>query len=437
MKIEYKGISGTVYVIDEEKIARGGEGSIHNIQNNVTQVAKIFKTEYRNREREEKLILMVQTKMSEDLLEQITWPQDVIYDSMGFAGYIMPKLKSTDVITAVYNNENGVTYDCKKRLLTAMNLCVAVQNIHEMGQVCGDLNPQNICINLDENDRKNVFHITMVDADSYHISADGKTYRCEVGLAEYIAPEIQKKLSEGYTLKNAKLPTYTKESDLFALAVHIFTLLMNGCHPFACAKDNTIQQINDSFDKNSVVTPQPIDNIKDGFFPFYHKKEGITYPVYAPSFEALPEKICNLFVRTFTDGYDNPQKRAGTQEWIDTLQECAGVNCSNIIKCVKGHEYFNHNKYCPFCGIEERMRGILILPQNDNLEPLTSYKAGSQTSQQKEQHDSNGIIALVLIFIILFAAVCIKACNGTISQSAITDMTVGELHDEADMLIYK
>lgn len=412
MEIEYKGISGNVYVIDEKKIAGGGEGSIHSIKNNAAQVAKIFKPERRNREREKKLTLMVQTEMSRDLLEQTTWPQDVIYDSTGFAGYIMPKLKSTDSITAVYSNENGLGYDYKKRLLTAMNLCIAVQNVHEMGQVCGDLNPQNICINLDENDRENVFHITMVDADSYHFSANGETYRCEVGLAEYIAPEIQKKLSNGNDLKTAPLPTYTKESDLFALAVHIFTLLMNGSHPFACAKDmnraedSTILQMNNSFKENSVVAPQPIDNIKDGFFPFYDKREGIRYPIYAPSFESLPEEIRDLFIRTFVEGYNNPKKRVGTQEWIDVLMECGGINCSNLIKCKRNHEYFKHNTSCPFCEIEKRIDEIL-LPLPQHAPPQRSDYTLPQYSDDKSNYVISFIVVVLFIMLIILC-LCVK-----------------------------
>lgn len=362
MWVQYQGLSGAVYFVEEEKIAGGGEGSIHKIQSNYKQVAKIFKVNNRNPEREEKLRLMVSYKLTDEQYQTLTWPQDVIYDKNGFVGYIMPKLNALDSITSIYNNGDN-QYDLRYRIIAAINLCIAIQTVHDMGQVCGDLNPQNICVNLDSSDGSGGFHITLVDTDSYHISANGKTYRCEVGLADYIAPELQKKFGNGRTLRSIPLPTYTKETDLFALAVHIFTLLMNGCHPFACAQDingsyqHTMEQINKSFEKPSVVTPQPIDNIKNGFFPFYHKKDNITYPLYSPAFESLPYEIYTLFVRTFAEGYNDPKKRAGTQEWIDALIRCMGTGASNIVVCTKNkaHCFFRHNTYCPLCAMEERM----------------------------------------------------------------------------------
>lgn len=46
-------------------------------------------------------------------------------------------------------------------------------------------------------------------------------------------------MQEGINLQNAALPTYTENTDNFALAIHIFALLMNGCHPFACAVNDS------------------------------------------------------------------------------------------------------------------------------------------------------------------------------------------------------
>ena len=361
MPIKYQGISGQVYLVGD-KLAGGGEGSIHTIENVDSQVAKIFRPERRSEEREKKLRCMVQTKLSAEQLENVTWPQDVIYNQDKFVGYIMPKLKNATSLTSIYSDGRNDKYDLRYRVLTAINLCYAVQTVHDMGQVCGDLNPQNICINLDMNDKQHAFHITLVDTDSYHFTSSEKTYRCEVGLADYIAPEVQKRMMSGSTLKTAPLPTYTKETDLFALAVHIFTLLMNGCHPFACAKyangmmENTMSQMNESFLKDSVAAPQPIENIKNGFFPFYDKREGITYPIYAPPFDSLPVKLQHLFVRTFVEGYTDPSKRVDTQEWIEGLISLGSelIQCNN-----KSHYFFSHNKECPFCNINQRIVEIM------------------------------------------------------------------------------
>ena len=368
MDMQYRGLRGEIYNVDTQKLAGGGEGSIHNVIGNDLLVAKIFRLDKRNHEREEKLCYMVQNPMTKEQLSYITWPLDVLYDMNGFAGYIMQKVNNMQSLTALYSEEK---YDLRYRLLAAYNVCVAIDAIHEAGQICGDLNPQNILINLDSSDEINAFHVTLVDVDSYHVVTPTKTYRCEVGLPDYLAPEIQNKMVNGVTLRNASLPTYTQETDLFALAVHIFCLLMNGCHPFACAKRvngnlyDTMGQMRENSNRNSVVAPQPIDNIKVGYFPFFHHKDNITVPVYAPLFDDLPEDIRLLLIKTFVEGYKKPEQRATTDEWIQVLKSYVLQTRSDysLLSCGKGHYYFKVGRDCPFCNIDQKIR-IMLSSQN-------------------------------------------------------------------------
>lgn len=387
----YQGISGTIYEIGE-RLAGGGEGSIYAIEKNDLQVAKIFKPERRNAQREEKLRLMVLKKLEEKQLQQITWPQDVIYDRNGFAGYVMPKLKKASSLTELYSADK---YDLRFRLLAAINLCAAVDTVHEMGQVCGDLNPQNICINLDKED-KDGFKVTLVDTDSYHFTANEKTYRCEVGLGEFIAPELQNKMA-GLDLKSVSLPSYTRQTDLFALAVHIFYLLMNGCHPFACAgdsspKDSNIVQMTAEAKENSVVTPQPIENIKSGFFPFYGKREGIVIPIYAPEFESLPYRIQKMFIRSFVDGYREPSKRVSASEWKEALSDLS----RSIKKCssVEKHYYFDHVNECPLCKVNRKIKSILgkqpEIPQRQEDQEQSLSMSGSMNMNSPYNYQNVG-----------------------------------------------
>lgn len=359
---QYRGMDGCSYQLSENELAGGGEGKLYKIVNRPNQVAKIFKEERRTATREEKLKKMVNLCLSEGQLCHVTWPQDIIYDWNGFAGYVMPLLENSRNLNMVYAT-GEVTLTYRNRLLIAHNLCAAVEEIHSLGQVCGDLNPQNISVNLNLMD-KDAFHVTLVDADSYHFfdSATNTTYRCEVGLSEYIAPELQKKLTGGSNLKNAMLPTYTRETDLFALAVHVFALLMNGSHPFACAVDqngsweNQMEKMT-SVAQESVVLPQPIDNIKNGFFPFHQKREGITYPLYAPALQSLPVYLQELFIRTFEEGYENPERRVRASEWCSALRSFA--TGGELIQCPKMHWYASHNPACPWCNLEKRLEEML------------------------------------------------------------------------------
>lgn len=424
----YQGLSGRNYDVDDHAMAKGGEGSIHIIQGRGHQVAKVFKPEKRNAQREEKLRNMVQERLTDEQLQQIAWPQDVIYDQNGFAGYVMPKLASTSSLTEIYSTGK---YDLRFRLMAAINLCAAVDTVHEMGQVCGDLNPQNICVNLDTNDRQNGFKITLVDTDSYHFTANGKTYRCEVGLGDYIAPELQKKLTNGLDLKSVPLPSYTKETDLFALAVHIFYLLMNGCHPFACAKevnihDHTLEQMTSEGGKESVVAPQPIENIKKGVFPFHGNWPGITTPVYAPDFTSLPPEIQNLFICTFVDGDRDPSKRVSALKWQSVLQS----SISSIFSCgkVSSHYYFNHMTECPLCKVDQKIeelfhsmssdpgsQDIPVKPDDQKIPPYSSHQkviVPSNYPEPKEKKIWKKIFFAMGFFAIVFwFAIVIDDCS--------------------------
>lgn len=373
--MDYQGMTGKIYQVEEERMNGGGEGTIHGIVGMNGYVAKIFKPDKRSADREEKLRCMVKKGATVKNLEHITWPLDVIYNAEGFAGYVMQKIENVQSLTAVYN---GDKYNLRFRLLAAYNLCAAVETIHNMGQVCGDLNPQNICINLNVNDKANAFKVTLVDADSYHFSTEEKTYRCEVGLADYLAPEIQKKVSGGVTLRNASLPTFTKETDLFALAVHVFCLLMNGCHPFACAKrmngtvENTMSQMTSSSERESVVAPQPIENIKDGYFPFYDSRENVTIPIYAPPLSSLPQELRTLFIRTFKDGYEDPTKRATAEEWCRAMQPLV----QQLQECPKKHVYFKQAAECPFCRVDENIR-LMLATKTSKENPVKSTGNGN------------------------------------------------------------
>ena len=345
--MQYTGINGTVYETIEPPIGKGGEGSVYKIKGMPGSVLKVYSDKCKTETRHKKLQAMLATPLSQEAMQQVTWPTDVVYQNGQFSGYVMPILKNTEALNVMYSDK----YKCSfvQRSILARNLCAAVNSVHNAGQVCGDLNPNNIKVDPIG------ARVTLIDTDSYHIT-DIRTqhiYRCEVGLPEYLPREVQEKMKGGYKLDNAPLPTFTKESDLFALAVHIFALLMNGCHPFACAVDLSKNQ-------SSVVQPQPIENICNGNFPFYKKMPGITIPKYAPEFSMLPQEVQALFIRAFVNGHTDPTQRPSAEEWYMALNKME----QNVTVCKKNklHEYPNHLNKCPWCELEQRMSSPVILP---------------------------------------------------------------------------
>ena len=343
--IKYVGITGKIYQAIEPAITAGGEGFIYKIEGMPEYVLKISKkpTEILHR----KLLTMIGIQLPQKAKKQMTWPIDIVYQNNVFCGYVMMYLKDRDILNMVNANKN---YTFKQKITIAKNICAVINSLHNVGQVCGDLNPKNIMVNPKTQE------VTLVDTDSFHITdyKSNRIYRCEVGMPLYLAKEIQEEMKKGYNLKNVPVSPYSKETDLFALAVNIFSLLMNGCHPYACATNgvNNIQQLTSIVP--SIPAPQPNENIINGFFPFYMKKTGITIPKYAPEFDTLPKEIQNLFIRAFVNGNNNPSDRPTATEWFHALERMQG----NLTTCSKNqnHIYNADLKQCPWCKIEEKMK---------------------------------------------------------------------------------
>lgn len=194
--------------------AEDGEAFIFNVIEDSALVAKVYKSDKRTTKLERKLSVMVSNKPS--VMEQYAWPLDVLYENRQFIGYIMSKVNGKEKLRNIY------VYDWRKGkmrpllIAVAKHLSAAIYNVHEIHQVVGDLNTENIFVN------PSYGMVTLIDTDSYHISDSSRTYRCEVGMYEFVVPEFQ-----GIHFLSAPLPTFTPESERFALAVLIFALLMN------------------------------------------------------------------------------------------------------------------------------------------------------------------------------------------------------------------
>lgn len=422
----YTGSNGKTYITEAQPLGKGGEGEVYRIQGDPDLVLKLYLPRYRTEERHRKLFAMIQTPLSPDALKQTTWPVDIVYDNGSFAGYVMPFLSGVKQLNVIYALTHG--YSLSKMIMIAKNLCAAVHSIHQAGQVIGDFNPNNICVD------PNTGLVTLIDTDSYHITDNngGRTYRCEVGLPEYLAKEIQDKLRDNkqknLDLRTLPLPTFTKETDLFALAVHVFALLMNGSHPFASAVDPNPIVI---ASRTSVVNPQPIENIRNAFFPFYVNKPGYTTPKYAPEFAALPPVIQQLFVKAFVDGSTNPKMRPSAQEWYEALSEFE----NHLKKCSKNssHEYYDQLSTCPWCELEKKAnRPTPIIRKTSATTNEQKNTSPPKSGRGRGSGPSCGTICILLVILILLIYSSVKLINhirpeeNSINGAANTTTTIAQ-----------
>ena len=139
-----------------------------------------------------------------------------------------------------------------------------------------------------------------------------------------------------------------------------------------------MEQMTEVANRDSVVAPQPIENIKNGFFPFYIRKANIDIPVYAPEFESLTPKLQELFVRTFVDGYKKPEKRVQAQEWLEALKPIIEKFESETVQCKNNHYYFKHLSYCPYCEVQQKILGAMKTIEEDDDITLVGTKDKSQ-----------------------------------------------------------
>lgn len=329
--------NGRTIKFEDKPLNQGGEGAIYKQYDelghgDIGDLAKVFH-EGKDKGKEEKIKAMLSIPAPKPSTN-FAWPKEILYDvNTGvFRGYVM-YLK--------YNKEELgriATPDCKYRkekgwlfyLNIAKSLAQTVAGLHQINQVIGDLNDKNVLVDME------TAQVTLIDNDSFHITSDSSTYRCCVGMGEYIAPEIQ-----GVNFREAELPTFTSSTDNFSLAILIFKLLMNGLHPFT---STTIDEISIE------------ENIRNGRSPFFlnENKGKSIEPPYAPPIDLIPSKLYRLFKLAFNDSLRSPQKRPTAQEFYDVLNELSVE--SNSEKCkIAEHVFPKGMPSCPWCYVEDKM----------------------------------------------------------------------------------
>lgn len=340
--MRFNGISGKNYILDRQ-IASGGEGSVWSVNGDDKVVAKIYHQEKlaSDPELENKITYMYNNPPDDSILSQIAWPMDLLSENGKFAGFIMPKLDTDTNLKKIYpyppNPSMPIT--TRHKLIIALNICIVISEVHKAGYIFGDFNPMNIGVNLKNG------HVAFFDADSYHFTdpQTNHTYRCGVGADGYIAPELIEHIhNTGSDFLGAPLPTFTKETDYFALAIHIFKLLMNGFTPF-----NGIKEC-ESVSQSSPATGNKAIERDNYCFKAGNKPQSLA----TPELSSLNPDIQYLFKKTFEGGVKDPKNRATADEWKKALEEYLGQLkiCTND----PNHYFYINNSTCPYCEAYKR-----------------------------------------------------------------------------------
>ena len=386
------GINGTTYRLNAIPIGSGGEGDIYSVIG-MDYVAKICRAGALSNELEEKLKIMIDNPPSASVLSQVAWPLDMAYDNTGqCCGFVMPKLNIDAELGEIYKYPSVLPISAHQKVNIAQNICVVIAEVHQAGYVFGDFNPRNIGLD------KNTGLVSFLDTDTYHVAdpKNGKTYRCNVCAPGYAAPELLEKCAD-YVASNPSaskaayaqtpLPTFTQETDNFALAIHIFKLLMNGYTPFGgIIETASVSQSSPGVGDAAVWRDSYC------FKPGYKHQSAAIMPL-----EALPQEIADLFTRAFIIGKANPTQRPSAAEWYDALvryEQSLTVCADNPL-----HQYDRKNPICPLCEANRRYVAVVgtasrpAMKQAAYAKPLESgqsSRVARSSIQGAAQSASNG-----------------------------------------------
>jgi len=312
------------------RIGKGGEGNVYEVDGDSSQVAKIYHQTPLSEDQLYKLDWMVK-QQSASLCKIAAWPEAILHDQRGNepCGLLMPKVEKSRQLHELYGTTNRRLHFPDVRwhhlLLAARNLAAAFHTLHEQGIVVGDVNQGNLMINHN-------YNIRFIDCDSFQITDGGKTYLCPVGTPHFTPPELQSKKLSGIAR--------TIDHDCFGLAVLIFHLVFVGRHPFA----GRFRGEGDLLIEEAIAERR---------FAFSRDKEAtlVEPPPYSLQLDDLPQGLAELFETAFRTGGTNGTLRPTPEQWVQQLDVL--MSRRSVCELDDLHIYFDDLKTCPWCRIEE------------------------------------------------------------------------------------
>lgn len=418
----YTGMHGRTYTVANQ-LGVGGEGTVLAIAGNSDQVIKLykpdkFKTPMQRQAMERKLRVMI--AMNVNIRQNgricLAWPQDIVYSNGTMVGFIMPKVPTQYKIYDIYRGgANSVReklypqYTWKYAVQFAHNLARIVQCVHSSKIVIGDFNQNNIAVD------PTTGGIILIDCDSFDITdpVTGEHFPCTVGLPEMLAPELQCVGS----LSNGR---FTRESDNFSLAIHIFRLLMENADPFG-----GVITTNGASSVSNVAGNTAIIN---GECAYVRNVPGKVVPRWSPKLDMLPPDVAQLFRKTFDYTAVNAISRRGARataaEWADTLAPYGAPEPNSRLKTcsrVARHVYGAHNSTCPWCALNTKpVPPPPPPPPKPKPQPRPTPTPPPRPTPKPQPKKKSGCLKFLLGLIL--ASTILSAVSSCLSESRYNDL---------------
>ena len=335
-------------------IGAGREGTVHALTDVPELAAKLIGPQNPGpNETARKLAVMTANPpaVTRSRHYRITWPTALITDRKrkGLTlGYLMPRLDGEIYrhIGSYFNparrrrmltgRKRGYTYLHLLRL--ARNLALAVDRIHRHGALVGDLNSRNVLAG--DHGR-----VAIIDTDSFQVSDPdtGEMLRCLVGTPEYTSPKLQG--------REFSCIDRTQGDDLFALAVMLYQLLMQGSHPFAGTMNH----------KAATEAHHVASRIAKGAFAHQLGPKAPISPTAnaALIWEDLPLK------RQFRAAFQETRPRTTARAWAQAIEKAA----AGTKRCRTNEFHWHFRRYCTWCRYKTQT-GVEPFPSPGQAAPV-------------------------------------------------------------------
>lgn len=298
MNIAVRNAAGESVSLSASALAQGGEAAVHTVCQYPNVVVKLYHPHVLQQRAvvlREKIEAITQEPKLEKFKQHqgLSWPRFSVFDERGqWRGYAMRKaegVRMNVLAHAMAYREHFPQLDRPTLVAYLLNLLQTLRQLHTAGVCVGDYNLANFLC------KPGTEAVTLIDCDSWQVQAAGKTFRCAVAAPDMLAPELM-----GMRLDSVPR---TPASEHFSLAILIFKTLMLGRHPY-----------------DVVDGAGPVENIRNGHFPYGIGGGGIPKGAWFNIWSHLPYKLKELFVQTFRDGCKNPSERATVVQWIEALE---------------------------------------------------------------------------------------------------------------------